>query len=221
MSILRLAVISIHFATNLTFLVGVQVVFRRVSGAPRHLLVVLPASMAVICELAVITTSDPAQILLSSGLVFDTLGLALFLWTALTTRSRRLSLAFSTDQPDFILAAGPYAHVRHPFYTSYLSVFLGGWIASGSLILGTALVPALTAYVAAARFEERKFEHSPLAGAYGEYRHQVSMFVPWRAAAKMFSKVITAKSACSADVFAAPKPRSYPALHNRLSEPEI
>jgi protein-S-isoprenylcysteine O-methyltransferase Ste14 len=188
MTTLRLAVISMHLATNLTFLVGVRVVFRRVKGAPRHLLVVVPASMAVICELAIIATSDAAQILLLAGLVLDTLGLALFVWAALTTRSRRLSLAFSTDKPSFILRAGPYAYVRHPFYTSYLSVFLGGWIASGSLTLGIALVPALAAYVTAARFEERKFEYSALAGAYREYRHRVSMLVPWRAAAEIFSK---------------------------------
>ena len=46
-----------------------------------------------------------------------TLGLAVFWWAVAATRNRRLTLAFTPDRPAFLHTSGPYAYVRHPFYS--------------------------------------------------------------------------------------------------------
>ena len=52
------------------------------------------------------------------GMLLLSIEVALFWWAVNTTRSRRLTLAFSEDQPTFLHESGPYAWLRHPFYVS-------------------------------------------------------------------------------------------------------
>ncbi len=106
----------------------------------------------------------------ASGLAVLSLDMALFWWAVRTTRARRLTLAFSADQPCFLHESGPYAWVRHPFYVSYVLF----WVATALLCHRWAhwLVPAAMAavYVRAARMEEAKFAASHLAADYERYR---------------------------------------------------
>lgn len=103
---------------------------------------------------------------------------ALFRWTVAVNRARPLTLAFSPDQPSFVQRAGPYAHVRHPFYLSYVVFWAGTALASARLAHW--LAPAILAllYYRAASAEEAKFARSSLASEYSAYQATTGMVLP-------------------------------------------
>lgn len=55
---------------------------------------------------------------LVAALAIFVASLALLLWAAKTSRSKRLKLAFDPEAPGTVLRTGPYRYVRHPFYAS-------------------------------------------------------------------------------------------------------
>ena len=104
--------------------------------------------------------------------------LVIFWWTTKVTRDRRLSVAFSPDEPHYLLKRGPYRFVRHPFYASYSLFWLAGLIATPRWYLLPGIVVMFMLYWRAARMEEAKFANSPLSEAYEDYRSQTGMFLP-------------------------------------------
>ncbi len=96
--------------------------------------------------------------------------MVLFWWTVFTTRRRRLTLAFSKDQPEFIYTTGPYRWIRHPFYTAYIIFWLAVAVGAGTWLF--ALLPASMCFLywRAMRLEEAKFAESPLSAEYADYR---------------------------------------------------
>lgn len=94
----------------------------------------------------------------------------LFWWTVSVTRARRLTLAFSKDQPEFIYTTGPYRWVAHPFYLSYLLFWVAVAIAADTWSFW--LIPAtmFVIYWRAIKIEEAKFAASPVSSAYAAYR---------------------------------------------------
>src|SRR5262249_5572022 len=129
-------------------------------------------------ELVAIIMLNPTLPFLVIGAGLDGMAIWLFTWAAKTCRTAPLSLAFSRDEPEFIQRRGPYHYVRHPFYSSYIAAFIAGLVASGSIMVGLVVVPTVLIYVMAARYEERKFRNSSLAGDYLNYCREVGMFVP-------------------------------------------
>jgi protein-S-isoprenylcysteine O-methyltransferase Ste14 len=114
----------------------------------------------------------------AAGLLCFAASLALFAWTINATRRTPPTMAFDTDEPDFLLQHGPYRYVRHPFYVSYV-IFWIGTAAAISGILGWAVpLLMLAVYQHAASREERKFAHSGLSLAYDNYRQRAGMFLP-------------------------------------------
>jgi protein-S-isoprenylcysteine O-methyltransferase Ste14 len=103
---------------------------------------------------------------------------ALFFWAVATTRRRRLTLAFSKDQPAFIHMGGPYAWIRHPFYTSYLIFWSAAAIASASWSFW--LIPLVMGviYWRAIKIEEAKFSTSPISSEYQAYKMRTGMVLP-------------------------------------------
>jgi protein-S-isoprenylcysteine O-methyltransferase Ste14 len=161
------------------FVAGYLRLFRRPGGTPPEM-----QAMAVLSGLAA-----ALQIAALAGRRVDwpsfvpALGLylaaaALYLWTAWTTRRRRLSIAFSADRPEFLLSDGPYRMIRHPFYTSYMLYWTAGLVATWRPWLAPAVALMGGCYLWAARREERKFAQSPLAAAYRAYQAATGMFVP-------------------------------------------
>jgi protein-S-isoprenylcysteine O-methyltransferase Ste14 len=104
--------------------------------------------------------------------------LALYWWTVAVNRAQPLSAAFSPDVPRHLVQRGPYRLIRHPFYTSYLLMWLAGVPASGEWWLLATVAIMTGVYVRAALSEERKFSNSPFAGAYDEYRRRTGLLVP-------------------------------------------
>lgn len=112
------------------------------------------------------------------GLLLQAGSLALF-WAAIfASREAQLLLAFDKKKPHGLVSFGPYRHVRHPFYLSYL-IFWGGWAVGSWHPMGIVpLAIILGIYVTAARGEERKFEDSPLAEDYRAYRERAGFLWP-------------------------------------------
>ncbi len=135
--------------------------------------------LSYVCFLVLLATgrAETTRLLTTIGIGGFAVAAALF-WSAIAaTRARRLSLAHSRTEPEFIQMAGPYAWIRHPFYTSYIIFWLGtGCIAGGWQWLLVSLLVAW--YVTAARGEERRFQNSGLAARYEAYRGQAGMLFP-------------------------------------------
>jgi protein-S-isoprenylcysteine O-methyltransferase Ste14 len=101
-----------------------------------------------------------------------------FLAAKRALRGHRLTLAFSSDTPRFLVENGIYSRVRHPFYLAYTLTWLGGVIAvPGAWTLSTTIV-MLILYWAAALLEEKKFASSDYAESYAAYRSRSGMFWP-------------------------------------------
>jgi protein-S-isoprenylcysteine O-methyltransferase Ste14 len=105
----------------------------------------------------------------------------LLFWSAVRAcRSLPLTAIFEADLPVRLVETGPYAYVRHPFYTAYTIFWLGGWVASGSIVTLISVPVMLGIYVHGAREEERKFARSSIAGEYADYRRRVGAWLPRR-----------------------------------------
>ena len=111
-------------------------------------------------------------------------GLAVFWWAIATTRRKPPTLAFSNDAPTFLQTSGPYAHVRHPFYLSYLVSWIGAAVATQDPWYWAIPAGMAVLYVHAALMEERKYSASSLAQDYDAYRQRTGMLLPtWHRAA--------------------------------------
>jgi protein-S-isoprenylcysteine O-methyltransferase Ste14 len=112
------------------------------------------------------------------GAVLYLASLALFWWAVSTTRSSRLSLAFSSDEPRYLLRSGPYKFIRHPFYSAYTLFWLAGVVTTLVWWLTIPVVIVCVFYVRAARMEEIKFLNSDLDLDYRNYCKSTGMFFP-------------------------------------------
>ncbi|RJF90035.1 isoprenylcysteine carboxylmethyltransferase family protein [Oleomonas cavernae] len=161
------------------FTVGYVVLFRRPEGTPWPMRVVAVLSGIVTgVHIAEITDERASWGSFIAALVLYAISAALYLWAVSTTRRQRLSVAFSADQPQFLLTAGPYNFVRHPFYTAYLLYWIAGVIAAKELWLIPTVILMGACFAAAALREEAKFADSPLGADYSAYRRRAGMFLP-------------------------------------------
>jgi protein-S-isoprenylcysteine O-methyltransferase Ste14 len=121
----------------------------------------------------------PAQVI---GITVILGSLALFGWAIVATRHAALTHMYDTTQPDSLLTTGPFAYVRHPFYTSYIVFWTGFALAAWSLWALLPWIAIVAIYARAARFEEAKFLGSPLAESYRDYTRRAGLFWPkWTA----------------------------------------
>lgn len=104
--------------------------------------------------------------------------LALFLWAIAASRTARLRFVYDPEKPHSLVQTGPYRYVRHPFYTSYMLLFIGWAIADWQWLGVVVPVVIVALYFFAARMEERNFAASPLADSYADYHRRVGGFVP-------------------------------------------
>jgi len=106
------------------------------------------------------------------------LSIGLWAWTLVTTRVTPPTLAFTGDEPRFLVSSGPYRWVRHPFYCAYLLFWVGTAMATQGIV-GWAFALVIGAvYLAAARYEEGKFARSAYATCYSAYALRTGMFHP-------------------------------------------
>lgn len=104
--------------------------------------------------------------------------LTLYWWTLRTVRDHRLTFAYTRDTPTFLIDAGPYRYVRHPFYTAYTMCYLGAPIALLAWWLLPTAIFMFFVYRQSAVMEERKFAGSELQAAYSAYVGRTGRFLP-------------------------------------------
>ena len=100
---------------------------------------------------------------------------------AMTVGSHRVPLALwhqDNDAPVELVTWGPYAYVRHPFYTSFLLAFLAAAIALPHLLTIGCLVYAGIALTMTAAREERRLAASDFGASYNDYMTSTGRFFP-------------------------------------------
>lgn len=112
------------------------------------------------------------------GILFMMASAILFWLTIRETRAVRLRAAFDEYMPHCVMRSGPYAYVRHPFYLSYLLLWLGWGIASWNIWGAVPLITMATTYWFAAREEESKFAETEHADEYAAYAKSTGRFLP-------------------------------------------
>ena len=102
----------------------------------------------------------------------------MFWRTIRESTNAKLLAAFDEKLPHGLLTTGPYAYVRHPFYTSYLIQWVGWAIASWSVWGIVPVVFMTTTYYIAATGEEKKFAKTEMAADYADYVARTGKFLP-------------------------------------------
>lgn len=138
------------------------------------------ASLGLYCD--IVWRRPPMDWRLYATLGLFVAAVGLFGAAVAASRAAKLRLIFDKSAPTDLVKSGPYAFIRHPFYTSYMLFWLGCAIAtlhSYNFAFFAVLIAMLTA---GAIGEERSFETSPHAEAYARYRATTGMFWPrlWR-----------------------------------------
>jgi protein-S-isoprenylcysteine O-methyltransferase Ste14 len=113
-----------------------------------------------------------------AGFCLHLLAIVLFGWAVLATRQKRPALAFAGDRPDHVSRSGPYAYVRHPFYTAYLLFWLGCAVATSSSAMLIIFLSLAAIYTTAALGEQCNFLRSALHDEYEAYRKETGFFWP-------------------------------------------
>jgi len=89
-----------------------------------------------------------------------------------------LKLAFDNNIPDIIITNGTYQWVRHPFYTSYLMLWLNLLLLNFGIISSIIFVLLFLTYNNAAQCEEESFMKSELSEYYQRYKIRTGRFIP-------------------------------------------
>jgi protein-S-isoprenylcysteine O-methyltransferase Ste14 len=138
--------------------------------------------------------NDPAvfvQLIFTYGLLWSADSLTFIETTiAVTIYSFSLSLFWwairSAGELDFassgskgkIVTTGAFGFVRHPFYLSYIAIWLTSTILFNSIFLWISLFALLTVYVISARAEEASILIGNQEDMYKKYISNVNMFFP-------------------------------------------
>jgi protein-S-isoprenylcysteine O-methyltransferase Ste14 len=104
--------------------------------------------------------------------------IVLYEWTRRTVLGRILYTGLGGEVPEVICEQGPYRYVRHPFYMSYMTAFLGMVTAFPSPVTGTLSALNIGLFVYIAFDDERVLVRSKLATDYRTYRSRAGMFLP-------------------------------------------
>ena len=89
-----------------------------------------------------------------------------------------LKLAFDARHASIFVTSGPYAHVRHPFYTSYIGFWAASWVIAPSVVLGVVVVALGLLYFLEAKAEEQRLRSAPWGEQYRRYECRTGMFMP-------------------------------------------
>lgn len=112
------------------------------------------------------------------GIGLLVMSFAIFWWTIKESKNAKLLAAFDEKLPHGLLTTGPYAYVRHPFYTSYIIQWVGWAIACWSIWGIVPVIFMTTTYYIAAKGEEQKFSNTDMADDYADYASRTGRFFP-------------------------------------------
>jgi protein-S-isoprenylcysteine O-methyltransferase Ste14 len=112
------------------------------------------------------------------GLMASLGGIILIGWTGLTHRGRPNLWHQQDSAPRSLVTTGPYAHVRHPFYSAFLLILSGAFVGFPTLVGLICLGYAGLALTITAAREEHTFLASHMALAYIDYTRRAGRFLP-------------------------------------------
>jgi protein-S-isoprenylcysteine O-methyltransferase Ste14 len=115
-----------------------------------------------------------------AGAVVALASTGLVIWTWRTHRVRLSLWHMENDAPASIVTSGPYAFIRHPFYTSFLLGMLGALLHAPHVGLLATLVYAGIALTITAAREERRLSASAFGAEYVAYMKRTGRFLPRR-----------------------------------------
>ncbi len=147
----------------------------------RSMLIALPEPFVLAASLWWVLNTNalapaPSWIAATIGAVLGVASVALFLWSFLAYR--RVGTGHYVDTNHQVVKTGPYALVRHPFYTSAFLCWAGLALASNdSVIMGLLVLYVIPAYWYYAKTEE-KMMSAALGETYDDYLRSVPMFLP-------------------------------------------
>lgn len=98
-----------------------------------------------------------------------------------TRGAHRVPLAHfhqSGDEPNHLVTWGPYARIRHPFYTSYSLLFVACLVFFPHWTMAVVVLYMLVTTDRTAAGEERRLSASALGSEYREYMAHTGRFVP-------------------------------------------
>lgn len=101
--------------------------------------------------------------------------LFIFCWSIAT--AKELEFAFS-DKVGKLITNGPFKIVRHPFYTSYITVWATSTLIFNSSILWITLIGLILFYASSASKEEKLILNSRHADEYSLMKKEIGMFFP-------------------------------------------
>jgi len=164
-----------------SFAVGIRYGFARASGEKldlrARLILIISTAFAVVHLVALVRPRSGPKVAIICVAIY-TLSLLLF-WKCLsTTRRQQLPVAFSAHRPQRIVREGPYRHVRHPIYVSYMLAWSACPVATGQPWPAVCAATMAVIYYHAARSEEQALLSGPLGPDYLLYRRTTGMVLP-------------------------------------------
>lgn len=120
-------------------------------------------------------------VLLALQLVAVLLGIASIALIAMTVGAHRVPLALwhqDNDAPVELVTWGPYARIRHPFYTSFFLAFASAVLAFPHALTAACLVYGIVALGITANSEEQRLGTSEFGTEYREYMTRTGRFFP-------------------------------------------
>jgi protein-S-isoprenylcysteine O-methyltransferase Ste14 len=104
--------------------------------------------------------------------------LTLYEWARHVIWGRSFYIAWSGSVPDALCDQGPYAHIRHPIYASYILAFLAVLVAMPTLITLAVFVFNAGLFTHAAFSDERSLASGTFAADYALYKQRTGIFLP-------------------------------------------
>lgn len=124
--------------------------------------------------------SAVATALKAIGVALALASIGLIAWTWRTHRVPLSLWHMENDAPTSLVTSGPYAFIRHPFYTSFLLGILGAACSAPHLFLVLTFGYAAVILDRTAAREEARLSTSQFGLEYRVYVQRTGRFVPWR-----------------------------------------
>lgn len=80
--------------------------------------------------------------------------------------------------PDSLVTTGPYRYLQHPIYVSYVLLFCGYCLVSGSPPFALAMLACCSVYYGHRTGIERKMLHKAFSGTYESWARRTARYVP-------------------------------------------
>ena len=174
----KLLVLAAGAACFLAFSWGMFRHFRSVGPMPAGMRLIGAVSFVAMVVFIWSVLAAPLSSVWPAAPILSAAALALFGWAVATTRNTELAVAFTRAQPPVLVTDGPFRYVRHPFYASYLTFWLGTAIATTNGMCWIGPVILLGFYIVAAQGEERLILHGRHGSDYASYAGRTGILLP-------------------------------------------